>query len=170
MSINRVLAVFLVGFALLVLTPAIAADATAPDFTLKNLAGKNVKLSDILKNNELVMIDFFFVGCKPCAEYMEYFDGFEEEFGPRGFKILAVNTDPQQESGKVKPFIDGRGYEFTVLLDPTGDVKKRLQVKAEPTTILVNKQREIVYRHQGYKKGIEEEVKAIIDANLPPAE
>jgi cytochrome c biogenesis protein CcmG, thiol:disulfide interchange protein DsbE len=135
---------------------------------LKNLAGKNVKLSEVLDDYNLVMIDFFFVGCKPCAEYMEYFDGWEKKFSDRGFKILAINTDPQQDTGNVKPYIDGRGYKFTVLLDPTGDVKKRLQVKAEPTTIMINKQREVVYRHQGYKKGVEADVEAAIDANLPP--
>lgn len=170
MSLYRVLVVLVIGFTLIALTPAIADDATVPDFTLKNLAGKNVKLSDVLAKNELVMIDFFFVGCVPCAEYMEYFDGWEEKYGDRGFRILAINTDPQQESGSVKPFINGRGFEFTVLMDPTSDVKKRLQVKAEPTTILVNKQRKVVYRHQGYKKGVETEVEEAIDDNLPPAD
>ena len=167
MNTLRLILAVAIAVALLALNPVIAADATAPDFTLKDLDGNKVTLSKVLEDKNLVMIDFWFVGCKPCAEYMKFFDEWEEAYGDKGFKILAINTDPQQVSGNVKPFIDGRDWEFTVLLDPTGDVKKRLQVKAEPTTFLINKDREIVYRHQGYKKGVEEEVKEAIEDNLP---
>ena len=144
-----------------------AQDKKVPDFTLKNLAGKNVKFSDVLKENELVMLDFWFVGCKPCLEYMESFDGFEEKFADRGFKIVAINTDSSQSTGKVKPFVDGRKYKFTVLLDPNGEVRKRYQIKAEPTTFLIKSDGTVVYRHQGYTKGLEEEVEKAIDENLP---
>lgn len=146
---------------------ALAADSKAPDFTLKDLKGKNVKFSDILAENELVMLDFWFVGCKPCLEYMESFDGFEEEFGDRGFKLITINTDSSQSTNKVKPFMDGRNYGFLVLLDPNGEVRKRYQIKAEPTTFLIKKDGTIVYRHQGYTKGLEDEVAAAIDENLP---
>jgi len=156
-----------IALAIFALNPVIAADATAPDFTLKDTDGNKVKLSEVLESNNLIMIDFWFVGCKPCGEFMEFFDTWEDEFAGKGFKIFAINTDPQQVAGKVKPFIDGRSFEFTVLLDPTGEIKKRFQVKAEPTTFLINADREIVYRHQGYKKGVEEEVHQAIVDHLP---
>lgn len=146
-----------------------AADSKAPDFTLKDLKGKNVKFSDILAENELVMLDFWFVGCKPCLEYMESFDGLEEQFADRGFKLVTINTDSSQSTNKVKPFMDGRKYGFLALLDPNGEVRKRYQIKAEPTTFLIKKDGTIVYRHQGYTKGLEDEVAAAIDENLPKA-
>ena len=94
MNTLRLLLAVSIATAILALNPVIAADATAPDFTLKDLDGNKVKLSEVLESNNLVMVDFWFVGCKPCAEYMQYFDSWEEEFGDRGFKILAINTDP----------------------------------------------------------------------------
>ncbi|MCD6119929.1 TlpA family protein disulfide reductase [bacterium] len=166
-QIKVVLLAAVMFLALAALHPIIAADASAPNFTLKDMDGNKVKLSKVLEDHELVMIDFWFLGCKPCVEYMEYFDGLEEKFGERGFKIFAINTDSSQKAGKAKPFIRGRKWAFTVLLDPTGEVRKRYQVKAEPTTFLINKDRKIVYRHQGYKKGVEKEVEKAIDENLP---
>lgn len=165
-----VMLVFAMALAAFPLLPGSAADTTAPDFTLKDLDGNTVKLTDVLKTNELVLIDFWNIACKPCAELMNSFDPWNEEYGDRGFTILSINTDSSQTTAKVKPFISGRSYEFTVLLDPNLEVYKRYQVKGVPTTLLVNKDREVVLRHLGYKKGVEEEIEEAIDANLPPAE
>jgi peroxiredoxin len=159
-----------IAVAVVPLLPGSAADTTAPDFTLKDLDGNNVKLTDVLKTHELVLIDFWNIACKPCAEFMNSFDPWNEEYGDRGFTILSINTDSSQTTSKVKPFISGRNYEFTVLLDPNLEVYKRYQVKGVPTTLLVNKNREIVLRHLGYKKGVEEEIEDAIEANLPQAD
>ena len=167
----------LIGFVLVLFVFAVlftghseAKVTTVPDFSLKDINGKTVKLSEVLKDYELVMVDFWFIACKPCAEYMKHFDELEEKYGKRGFKILAINTDSSQTMGKVKPFMKGRDYHFTALLDPKAEVKKRYQIKAEPTTLLVTKNREVIYRHQGYKKGVEKELEKVIDEFLPEIE
>ena len=95
------------------------------------------------------------------------FDGWNEKYGDRGFVILSINIDSSQTKSKVKPFTSGRGYEFLVVLDPNMEVYKRYQVKGVPTTLLVNQDMEIVFRHLGYKKGVEAEVEKAIEANLP---
>ncbi len=157
-------------FAVLLTVHSQAKVTTAPDFSLKDLEGKTVKLSDVVKDYELVMVDFWFIACKPCSEYMKHFDELEEKYGKRGFKILAINTDTAQTMGKVKPFMKGRNFHFTVLLDPLGEVMKRYQIKVEPTTLLVTKGREVIYRHQGYKKGVEKDLAEAIDEFLPEIE
>lgn len=157
-------------FAVLLTVQSQAKVTTVPDFSLKDLDGKTVKLDDVLKDYDLVMVDFWFIACKPCAEYMKHFDKLEEKYGKRGFKILAINTDTAQTMGKVKPFMKGRGFQFTVLLDPKGEVTKRYQVKVQPTTLLVTKGREVIYRHQGYKKGVVDDLAEAIDEFLPEAE
>ena len=162
-----VLLVSVLMLAAVLAAPLSSKDESAPDFTLKDIDSKDVKLSDVMKDHNLVLIDFWNIQCKPCCEFMNFFDGFNDDFGDKGFTILSINTDTSQSSNKVKPFILGRDYKFHVLLDPNMEVYKRFLIKGVPTTILVNKDLEIVYRHLGYKKGFEDEVRQAISDNLP---
>jgi alkylated DNA nucleotide flippase Atl1 len=58
--------------------------------------------------------------------------------------------------GKIKPYFKSRGYPFTVILDTDSQISRVLKPgKGLPSTIVVNKNGDIVLRHEGYKKGEE---------------
>ena len=57
--------------------------------------------------------------------------------------------------GKVKSYIRSKKYEFLVALDPNQQVMKKMSVKLLPTTILVDKDGSVLFRHQGYSPGDE---------------
>ena len=57
---------------------------------------------------------------------------------PQGFSILAVNTTNQDNLSEAKAYFQSQAYTFTMLLDPDGAVANAYQMRAFPTSILVD--------------------------------
>ena len=83
------------------------------------------------------------------------YDDWKEE---TGVKLIAVSIDQAQNIHKVKPLADQAGWQFDILLDPNGDLKRALGIQLIPYTIVVDGKGKIVYRHQGYADGAEEDL------------
>ena len=132
---------------------AFAADE-APDFTLKDLKGKNVKLSEVLKNGP-VLLSFWSTWCKNCPEEMKHFQRFFNTYQEQGLTVLAISIDTSKTLAKVKPWIKGRRFDYPVLLDTKGNVKRLYHVKAVPHSFVISKEGKIVYSHIGYRTGEE---------------
>ena len=56
---------------------------------------------------------------------------------------------------KVKPKVNALLWDYEVYCDPNGDLKRAMGVGSVPHTFLLNKNKEIVYQHTGYKDGDE---------------
>ena len=59
---------------------------------------------------------------------------------------------------KVKSYVRTKKFEFDVAVDPNSQVKKKMKVLQMPTTILVDKNGEVIFRHQGYLPGDEHDI------------
>jgi peroxiredoxin len=70
------------------------------------------------------------------------------------FEIIAVSTDDSRTQKRVKPLINGKGWDFKVLLDTNQDFKRALSIVNIPYTIVV-KNSEIVHIQNGYVPGNE---------------
>ena len=106
----------------------------APDFTLKNLNGNNVKLSDF--RGEIVMVNFWATWCVPCMEELPFLQAVSDNASANGLKVLTVND--KESKNQVLSFINSEGYTFTVLLDSSGEVNTLYNVKYYPTTFFIN--------------------------------
>jgi len=137
----------------------VAASAQMPKVTLKDIAGKAVTTDTLSNNGRPFIIDFFATWCKPCNRELdaiaEVYDEWVEE---TGVKIFAISIDQAQNINKVKPLVDNHGWEYDVLLDPNSDLKRALGIQMIPYTLIVDGQGQIVYRHNGYTDGAEEEL------------
>lgn len=110
----------------------IAIGNPAPDFTLKDLDGKQVSLSDY--HGKIVLINFWATWCKFCDVEMPDLDDIDKENDD--LVILAV--DVMEEEGKVKKYIEDGGYDFDVVLDSDGEISRQYLVSAYPTTYAVD--------------------------------
>lgn len=110
----------------------IAIGNPAPDFTLKDLDGKQVSLSDY--HGKIVLINFWTTWCKFCDVEMPDLDDIDKENDD--LVILAV--DVMEEEGKVKKYIEDGGYDFDVVLDSDGEISRQYLVSAYPTTYAVD--------------------------------
>ncbi len=131
-----------------------SAQDRVPNLRLKMLNGKYAKLYDFLKDGPMI-IDFWATWCEPCKKQMRYLDLFHNHFKKLGFKVLTVNTDTPKSMSKVKPYVRTKGFEFNVAVDPNSQIKKKLKIQQMPTTIIVDQDGTVVYRHKGYVPGDE---------------
>jgi thioredoxin-related protein len=72
--------------------------------------------------------------------------------------MIIVSIDEAQNASKVKPLVDGNGWEYEVLLDPNSDFKRAMNVQNVPHVFVINGKGKIVYNHAGYVDGGEEDI------------
>ena len=130
-----------------------------PNVTLKNLAGKDVNISKLSNDGNPIVITFWATWCKPCIkEHIALSDVYEDWQDETGVKIYSVSIDDSRSTAKVKPFVEGKGWDFEVLLDVNGDLKRAMNVSNPPHTFLIDGNGKIVYQHSGYVDGSENEL------------
>lgn len=137
----------------------LAASAQLPSVTLKSIDGKTVKTDTLSNNGKPFIIDFFATWCKPCnRELSAIAEVYEDWQAETGVKVIAVSIDQAQNINKVKPLVDNHGWPYEVLLDPNSDFKRALGIQMIPYTLIVDGSGKIVYKHNGYTDGAEEEL------------
>ena len=139
---------------------AVALHAQVPSLQLKDINGKTVNTANIIKNNgKPVIISFWATWCKPCLRELkaihEVYADWQDE---TGVKMIIVSIDQTQDANKVKPLVDGNGWEYEVLLDPNSDFKRAMNVQNVPHVFVLDGKGKIVYNHAGYVDGGEEDI------------
>jgi len=127
-----------------------------PNLTLTNLEGKSVSLkSDFSEKDKLYIFSFWATWCTPCIQELDELNDLQEEWKKTiNFEIVAVSTDDSRTQKRVKPLINGKGWEFNVILDTNQDFKRTLSIVNIPYTIVVKNQ-QIVHIQNGYVPGSE---------------
>ena len=154
-----------IGLAALMTSIGAMADievGAAPDFTLKSSSGENLRLSEF--RGEVVMINFWASWCGPCRQEMPLLEELYSQYKPMGFTILGVNVE--EDSTQAKQMLQDAPVNFPVLFDNQSEVSKLYNVVAMPSTVIVDRDGNVRYLHQGYKPGFEEayqqQVRALI--------
>lgn len=134
--------------------------AALPEVTLRDINGHEVHISALAQTGKPVIISFFATWCKPCMRELkaihELYPDWQEE---TGVVMYIVSTDQGQDSHKVKPLVEGNGWEYEVLLDPSGALKRAMNVQNIPHLFVLDKKGNIIYNHVGYTDGDEEAVR-----------
>ncbi len=133
---------------------AVAAEEIAPDFTLPDLKGEDVTLSDALADGPVVL-DFWATWCKPCRKAMPKLRDLAREFADDGVTVLAVSIDDPRSRAKVASTARSLGLESPVLLDGDKTVASLYRVHSVPTTILIDRDGTVASVHRGYRDGDE---------------
>ena len=117
-------------------------DQPAPDFFLRTLNGRSVRLSDY--RGKTVVLNFWASWCPPCRREMPDFQTLWEERGPSGpddLVILAVNLLPEDTIAAAEGFVEEFGLTFPMLLDTSrGEVARRYGVQALPATFFIDRE------------------------------
>ena len=131
---------FLLLFACLHLTSAIAADGPAPAFTLKDATGKEVSLSDFA--GKPVILHFWASWCPYCKSVQPRLESLAIEYASEDMVLLGINF---REDKGVNPqqVLDSRGLHFKTLVHGEG-VSRAYGVRGTPSTFFINANGEIV--------------------------
>ena len=146
--------------AMMLLGSATELMAQLPSVTLKDINGKTVRTDTLSNNGKPMIISFFATWCKPCNRELtaisEVYEKWQEE---TGVKVVAISIDQAQNINKVKPLVDQHEWPYeTVLLDPNSELKRQLGIQMIPYVLIVDGEGKIVYKHNGYTDGAEEEL------------
>ena len=108
----------------------------APDFTLSDIHGKPISLSQF--RGKIVFLNIWATWCGPCRIEMPDMEKLWQTFKKEDFVILAVSIDRQGKS-VVTPFIEELGLTFPVLLDPGSTIQKLYKIRALPSSLIIDK-------------------------------
>jgi alkyl hydroperoxide reductase subunit AhpC len=75
-------------------------------------------------------------------------------------KLVAVSIDDARNSRKVKPKVLAENWQYQIILDENMDLARAMNVNNPPMTFIYDKNGKLVFTHQGYTPGAEEEVEA----------
>lgn len=130
-----------------------------PSVQVKTLDGKTINTADLANDGKPMIISFWALWCKPCIKELttisEVYDEWKTE---TGVKIIAVSIDDSRSSARVQPFVNGKNWDYEVLLDVNSDFKRALNVNLIPHTFLINGKGEIVWQHTSFTEGSELEL------------
>ncbi len=152
----------------ILLSAIVSLDAqTLPSVRLKDIHGKTIDTRTLSNNGKPLVISFFATWCKPCMRELRAINEVYEEWQAQtGVKLVLISIDDAQNSSKVKPLVDGEGWDFEVLLDSDSEFARLMQVQSIPHVFVINAEGKIVYNHMGYAEGGENELYKAIKSAL----
>ena len=143
-----------------------------PSVNVKTPEGENFNTSNISNEGNPVIISFWALWCKPCIkELTAIADVYDEWIEETGVKLIAVSIDDARSSAKVMPTVNGKNWDYEILLDPNCDFKRAMNVNLIPHTFIVNGEGDIVWQHTSFTEGAEldliEAVKEVKAGGVP---
>ena len=151
---------------------AMAQNAILPqNITIKALDGSSVQTSAIQNDGKPMIISFWATWCKPCnLELNTIKEVYEEWQEETGVKLVAISIDDARSASRVKPRVDGNGWEYEVYIDQNQDFKRAMNVVNVPHTFVVNGKGEIIWQHTSFVEGGEEELYEVVKKALAETE
>ncbi len=131
---------------------ALAPSAAAPDFTLRTMAGPNLRLAE--QRGRVVLVNFWATWCAPCRQEMPHLDRLYRKYKASGFQLLAVNVDDNAGAGA--DLATKMALSFPVLFDADKRVSKAYELSSMPATVLIDRDGRVRHLHRGYREGMEE--------------
>ncbi len=141
---------------------------SAPSFTLQDLNGKQVSLSDF--KGKVVILDFWATWCPPCVKEIPHFIALYEQYKDQGFAIVGISVDREGIS-VVKSFARKYQVNYPILMTD-GQVDKAYGgIPSIPTTFVIDSAGNIRQKYVGYrdKAVFEADIKALLEEAKAPS-
>ena len=129
-----------------------------PNVDLVTTDGETITFKEATNKDHVVVVALWATWCVPCLKELDAIsDVYEDWQDETNVEIIAVSVDDSRTVKRVKPLFNGKGWDYTVLLDTNNDLKRALGASTVPLTLIV-KNNKIVYTHSGYSPGSENEL------------
>ena len=120
----------------------------APDFVLKSIDGKNLRLSEY--RGGVVLVTFWTARCGRCRKQLPAIQSLQQQ-NVAEFSVLSINLDRNAE--RVRALASDLGIRFPVLLDTKKHVSRQYDPSRMPLTLVVDQAGTVRFLHEGYHDG-----------------
>lgn len=155
---KRILFILTVA-ALVGIAASFPGDKTIPSVSLKTLDGGKINSSKFTNGGKPYVINFWATWCAPCKKELdniaEVYAKWQKE---TGVKIIAISIDDAKTSSRVASTVMAKGWEYEVYIDENADFKRAMNVNLVPHTFLVDGNGKVVWEHNNYAEGDEDEL------------
>ncbi len=136
------------------------------DFTLKDLNGKDVTLSEI---DGLIILDFWATWCPPCKVEIPFLVEFYDNYKNRGLTVIGVSAESHETLIDYKENLAATGTNITylILVDSDREVSKMFGIKSIPTTFFISPEGKLLKKEVGFSEEFVPEFQKLIEENLP---
>ncbi|MFV2055180.1 MAG: TlpA disulfide reductase family protein [Thiohalomonadales bacterium] len=129
------------------------AEGLAPDFTLKSLSGDNFKLSEY--RGRVVLINFWASWSGSSRQELPLLNALYKRFRDKDLVMVGVNVE--KDISNARSLLKDVAVSFPILMDTRNKVSALYKVDAMPSTVIVDRDGNMRYLHNGYSEGAEDE-------------
>ena len=132
----------------------------APNFSLKDANGKDVKLVDL--KGQVVLVNFWATWCEGCQVEIPWFVEFQKEYAGRGFVVVGISMDDDGWKS-VKPWLKEKKVNYPIVIGNEG-LGKQYGLEGMPLTALVDREGRIADLHPGIveKAATQRKIRALL--------
>ena len=109
----------------------------------------------------VVYVDFWASWCVPCAHSFPFLNELHHEFKDKGLQIVGINMD--ENAGDAKAFLAKTPAQFTIVADTSTQCAKDFDVKAMPSSYLIDRKGVVHHVHQGFRSEDIKELRALVE-------
>ena len=135
----------------------------APDFTLTDLQGRTLKLSDL--RGKAVVLNFWATWCPPCKQEIPWFVDLQNRYGAAGLQVVGVSMDDEGDQKDVAKFARENSINYPILLGKEKVAAQYGGIDYLPTTFYIDRNGVVmdrVFGQPGTRDEIEQNIKRAI--------
>ena len=138
------------------------AQSKLPAVDIQNIDFETFNTSGIKNGDKPVIISFWATWCAPCKAELNAIADEWPDWEESGVKIYIVSIDNSRTVNSVQPYVYGQDWPYITLLDVNSEFRRAMNVNNVPHTFLLNGDGKIVWQHNGYNPGDEEELLELV--------
>lgn len=119
----------------------------APAYATISLAGDSVSLAKL--RGEVVLLNVWATWCQPCRQEIPALEKIHQSYSARGLAVVGVSVDAAGDEKEVLDFSRDFGMTYAVWLDPEQRVNDVFRLVGVPSTFLVDREGQVVWKHLG---------------------
>jgi peroxiredoxin len=123
----------------------------APDFVLKSMDGKNLRMSEF--RGQVVLVNFWARWASDSRQEMPALDRINTTYNRAGLVVLGISVD--EDLGRAREYAAAMKVSYPIMFDTGSDIGRDYLLQKMPMTVLVDRAGVVRYANVGFKRGDE---------------